>query len=244
MAKGISTQGDVLVNQTADGVDLNTIWAEIADALALYNTERSAVTRLLSYPTTVPADAVPQSVGTDSFEEATEFGVPRAIRPPSDVLKLGYTWKDWDISLRATWKFLRDATAEQVTAQVTRVLEADNKLGTARSSAVCSALRLSSTTGSTPATDFGARTAWCPRRIWARRSMARIPTTSRSGVTVIDSQDIEVDDCATSREHGYGQSPVRRPDPHFRAPRRCRRRSHDRLACGHGIPHWRPVTQT
>ena len=60
MARGISTQGDVLVSQTNDGVDLNTIWAEIADALELYNTERSAVARLLSYPTTVPADAVPQ----------------------------------------------------------------------------------------------------------------------------------------------------------------------------------------
>ena len=48
------------------------------------------------------------------MEEATEFGVPRAIRPPSDVLLLGYSFKDWDISLRATWKFLRAATAEQV----------------------------------------------------------------------------------------------------------------------------------
>jgi hypothetical protein len=94
---------DVLVNQTADGVDLNTIWAEIADALALYNAE-SVVTRLLSYPTTVPADAVPQRLSSDSFEEATEF-VPRAIRPPV-YSKLGYGFKDWDISLRslACWK--------------------------------------------------------------------------------------------------------------------------------------------
>ena len=64
------------------------------------------------------------------MEEATEFGVPRAIRPPSDVLKLGYQFRDFDISLRATWKFLRAATAEQVQAQVTRCLEADNKLVT------------------------------------------------------------------------------------------------------------------
>ena len=89
MAKGISTLGDVLVNQTADGVDLNQIWAEIQDVLELYNKERSAVVSLLSFPTTLVADAVPQSISSDSFEEATEFGVPRAIRPPSDVLKLG-----------------------------------------------------------------------------------------------------------------------------------------------------------
>ena len=37
MAKGISTQGDVLVNVTADGVDLNAIWAEIQEALALFS---------------------------------------------------------------------------------------------------------------------------------------------------------------------------------------------------------------
>jgi hypothetical protein len=127
MAKGISVEGDVLVNQTADGVDLNQIWAEVQQVLALYNTERSTVAGLISYRTVQAADAVPQSISSDSFEVATEMGVPRAIRPPSDVLKLGYSFHDFDLSLRATWKFLREATFEQVTAQVTRVLEADNK---------------------------------------------------------------------------------------------------------------------
>lgn len=49
MAKGISTFGDVLVNETADGVNLNDIWAETGAALALYNQHRSAIVRLLSY---------------------------------------------------------------------------------------------------------------------------------------------------------------------------------------------------
>lgn len=128
MAKGISTAGDVLVNQTADGVDLNDIWAEVQDVLELWNAERTSIANLLCYRTVNVADAIPQSISSDSFEEATEFGVPRAIRPPSDVLKLGYSWKDMDLSLRATWKFLREATAEQVQAQVTRILESDNKL--------------------------------------------------------------------------------------------------------------------
>lgn len=130
MAKGISVAGDVLVNRTADGVDLNDIWAEVQDALEVWNKERKSVTDLLSYKTVNVADAVPQSISSDSFEEATEVGLPRAIRPPSDVLRLGYSFKDWDIALRATWKFLREATAEQVRAQVTRVLESDNKLTT------------------------------------------------------------------------------------------------------------------
>lgn len=127
-ATGYNTSGDVLVNVTADGVDLNAIWAEIADALAVYNTERSAIAQLVSFPTTLAADAVPQSVNDESFDEASEFGVPTALREPATYLKLGYTFKDYDKSLRATWRFLRDATAEQVTAQVTRIFEADNRL--------------------------------------------------------------------------------------------------------------------
>ena len=167
----------MLVNQTADGVDLNTIWAEIADALALYNAERSAVARLFRYPTTVPADAVPQSVGTDSFEEATEFGVPRAIRPPSDVLKLGYTCKDWDITLRATWKFLRDATSR-----------AGNGPGHPRTRGgqqVVNGTVLRRLFGPAPVFNdwntlcygFGPPTAWSHRRTWARPLTVRTLTT-------------------------------------------------------------------
>ncbi len=50
--QGYATEGDVLVNQTADGVDLNAIWAQAASAMSLYNRERSALAALISYPTT------------------------------------------------------------------------------------------------------------------------------------------------------------------------------------------------
>ena len=203
MAKGISTLGDVLVNVTADGVDLNQIWAEIQQVLEMYNHERSAVVQLLSFPTTLVADAVPQSISSDSFEEATEFGVPRAIRPPSDVLKLGYQFKDFDISLRATWKFLRAATAQQVEAQVTRCLEADNKLvtGTILRRLFTSATELNDWQH----TCYG---------LWNADGMVPPPYLGKtfdgthhhyltSGSTVIDSQDIE-DMIHHVREHGYG----------------------------------------
>jgi hypothetical protein len=127
---GISTRGDTLVNMTNDGVDLNEIWDEVAEVLRLWNSERKSITDILSFQTTVVADAVPQSYTSDSFEEATEFGTPRSVRPPSDYLKLGYTFKDWDLALRSSWKFLREATSDQVQAGVTRILEADNKLTT------------------------------------------------------------------------------------------------------------------
>ncbi|BCO81168.1 hypothetical protein MINTM009_49500 [Mycobacterium intracellulare] len=57
---GVSTHGDVLVNQTADGVDLNDIWAEVQEVLELWNKERKSVTDILSYKTVNVADAVAQ----------------------------------------------------------------------------------------------------------------------------------------------------------------------------------------
>jgi hypothetical protein len=240
VAKGISTQGDVLVNTTADGVDVNAIWAEIADALALYNAERSAVARLLSYPTTVPADAVPQSISSDSFEEATEFGVPRAIRPPTDVLKLGYSWKDWDLSLRFTWKFLRDATSEQVTASTTRALEADNKL----------------VNGTVLRRLFGPTAVLNDWNInvyglWNADGMVPPPYLGKtfdgnhthyltSGSTVIDSQDIEVM-IRHVQEHGYGTALG--SQMHIRASGRCRGGKHDCVASRSGVPDWRAAPQ-
>lgn len=126
--RGMSVAGDVLVNETADGVNLQAIWKELQKALEVYNTHRSTITRLLSYPTVAVADAVPQSIEGESFEIATEAGIPRAIREPADHLLLGYSFQDFDLRLGATWKWLRAATSEQVTAQVTRIFEADNRL--------------------------------------------------------------------------------------------------------------------
>ncbi|GAB5897075.1 hypothetical protein [Mycolicibacterium mageritense] len=128
MARGISTQGDVLVSKSADGVELNAIWDQIAAALEVWNNQRSALTRLLSYPTTNVADAVPQSTSSDSFELASEFGVPQSAREPATALPLGYDFYDYDRSARYTWRFLRDSTAEQIRSVTNRILEADNRL--------------------------------------------------------------------------------------------------------------------
>jgi len=104
------------------------LWEEIGKALELYNEHRSTIVRLLSYPTIAVADIIPQSVEGESFEIATEMGIPTAVREPADYLRLGYKFQDYDKRLSVTWKWLRSATAEQVTAQVTRIFEADNRL--------------------------------------------------------------------------------------------------------------------
>ena len=104
--------------------------AKFSKRSTLYNTERKTLTDLISFHTMNVADAVIQSISSESFEEATELGVPRAVHAPADVLKLGYTFKDYDLSMRSSWKFLRDADSRQIAANVTRILEADNKLTT------------------------------------------------------------------------------------------------------------------
>jgi hypothetical protein len=125
---GIGTEGDALVQVLADGTDLNAIWAELRTVLNTWNAERSAIANLLSFSTTDTAQAVPQSILDESFEEASEFGVPTSLRVPSEYLLLGYDLKDYDRATRFTWKALRQMAAEQVRASVDGVLAADNKL--------------------------------------------------------------------------------------------------------------------
>ena len=127
---GYVTEGDVLVNVTADGVSLADIYAEYRDSLALYNAERSALVSLLSFSTTRAFDSVPQGALSEGFELASEFGVPKAAGVPVDELRLGYTFEDYDRASRFTWRFLRDATQEQVDSVHRGILEASNRLVT------------------------------------------------------------------------------------------------------------------
>lgn len=126
--RGYSTEGDVLVSTAADGVDLNRIWDEVNAANTEWNRERTALARLLSYPTTAVADPVPQSMSSDSFDLATEYGVPTGIRESAEALLMGYDFYDYDKATRFTWKFLRDSDSRQIQSVVNRLLEADNRL--------------------------------------------------------------------------------------------------------------------
>ena len=55
------------------------------------------MTRLLSYPTTVPADAVPQNISSRIASRKQPNLVSRARSARrATVLKFGYSWKDWE----------------------------------------------------------------------------------------------------------------------------------------------------
>lgn len=206
MAKGISVRGDVLVNRLSDGTDLNDIWAEVQDVLTVWNRQRRSITDLLSFRTVNVNDVVPQSWTTDSFEEATEFGIPRAIRPPSDYLRLGYPFRDFDLRTAFTWKFLREATVEQIQAHVTRTLEADNKL--------CTNTVMNAVFGKITRTNDWGNTVY---PLWAADGMSPPPYMGKTfdgththylstASTTFDSTHAEAL-LNHVREHGYGLRP-------------------------------------
>jgi len=129
---GILTEGDVLarVTHTADGVDLNTIWQTMQNATSTWNAHRTALTDLLSYWTTAPAEAVGQGRNEDEFELATELGEPESLRPPSAYNLLGFTFEDYDRAARYSWRALREMDQRQALAVHNEALNADNSLVT------------------------------------------------------------------------------------------------------------------
>ncbi|BCO56981.1 hypothetical protein LTQ56_04710 [Mycobacterium intracellulare subsp. intracellulare] len=200
---GYNTEGDVLVNVTADGVDVNALWQEVQQVLSAWNGERNAVASLLSHYTINAADAVPQSIADESFEVASEFGEPESLRAPSNAILLGNTLVDYDKAGRFTWKFLRDSTAEQIRAVTNYALAADNKL--------VNGLIVNRLFNPTPQTNEFGHTCY---PLWSNDGMVPPPYLGKtfdathnhyliSGAEVIDSGDLEAL-ISTVTEHGYG----------------------------------------
>lgn len=127
--RGYSTEGDVLVKKTADGVDLNVIWDQLKGAIDEYNRHQGALVSLLTFKTTAIGDAVPQGADLPKFERATEFGIPASIQQGT-ALPVAYSLDDHDLRIGATFRFLRAATAQQVRDLMNTGLAADQKLQT------------------------------------------------------------------------------------------------------------------
>lgn len=203
---GYNTEGDVLVNVTADGVDVNLLWNEVQNVLQAWNAERSAVASLLSHYTINAADAVPQSIADESFEVASEFGEPESLRAPSNAILLGNTLIDYDKAGRFTWKFLRDSTAEQIRAVTNYAMAADNKL--------VNGLIVNRMFNPAPQTNEFGHTCY---PLWSNDGMVPPPYLGRtfdnththylvSGSADIDSGDLEAL-LNHVTEHGYGMDP-------------------------------------
>lgn len=123
---GYMTEGDILTH-TIDGVDLNSIWSEFITANTVYNEHKQGFVGILTYPVLSDIELVPQ-IGDFNFEEATEFGIPRGQNTNISYYQLAYAYKDYDLKLGYTWKFLRDAPSQQIEAIHTKAIQADQAL--------------------------------------------------------------------------------------------------------------------
>lgn len=132
MAKGIANSGDILV-RSRDGQDLNAIWTAFNAILDTFNAQRTPLVELLSFRVTnVIEDIV--DAGTERFEEATEFGIPKSIRPLPVVTQRAFPFKWYDLRQGYTFQFLAGngntdgASSQQIDAVLQMAMEADNRL--------------------------------------------------------------------------------------------------------------------
>lgn len=122
---GYNEAGDI-ITQTSDGFPLARMWAEFQRTISMWNSQRDALTNLLTFTVTQPIEGVRYPVEED-FQEASEFGVPVGQRLGGSY-RMGYDFKWWDLAIRYTWMFLLDASADQLRALNNQALEADNRL--------------------------------------------------------------------------------------------------------------------
>lgn len=121
----IGTEGSIITS-LGDGTDINVMFQEISDLLSVWNQNLDSLVSLLTFSTTSPADMVLQKADGAKFEKASEFGVPKGQKFDPALL-LGYDFEDWDVALRYTWKFLRDANKAQIRNSIDNILAGHSK---------------------------------------------------------------------------------------------------------------------
>jgi hypothetical protein len=126
MARGYSVASDALAT-LIDGTPLDRVWEEFQATINLQNERRSALLSTLCAPVAVPAEAVAQGIGSDNFEDASEFGEPTGLRAVPTIVEQGFPFKWRDKASRFTSKALATMTSDQVAAVHNAVLEADNR---------------------------------------------------------------------------------------------------------------------
>lgn len=128
MPRGYSSFADVM-RTTADGRDLNELFAEFAAVAKLSNDHQQKFVNLLTYPTDSPVVSVLQTLGAGSaFQEASEYGIPTSSRLSPNSLDMGATFKWFDNRWASTWQYLADATSTEIEAATQAILDADADL--------------------------------------------------------------------------------------------------------------------
>ena len=113
-----------VVTTTADGRDLNSVWADMLEMLNAVNGSRQALIRFLTFSVTDPNELVPQAGTGVDFEEASEYGEPVGQRVGPTYFNMGYTFKWYDLAGRYTWQYLADATQTMIDSVGNAAVEA------------------------------------------------------------------------------------------------------------------------
>lgn len=123
---GAHTRGDV-VQRLTDGTDPNDLWTEFQATLASWNQSRQTIIDFLTFGVSQNVESVGQGQTVD-FEQASEFGVPKAVRTKLQYFQLGYGFEWYDVGTRYTWQYLLEADRRAIEALHNAVMEADNRL--------------------------------------------------------------------------------------------------------------------
>jgi hypothetical protein len=128
------------------------------------------------------------------------------MAPKPKYAKLGFTFRDYDKATRLTWRFLRDASAEQVRSVAQRVFEADTR----KLQELVFDRLLSNVAGSN---DFNHTVCslyngdgMVPPAFMGKTFLGTHTHYLASGAAVIDSQDVELA-MGHVTEHGYEINP-------------------------------------
>jgi hypothetical protein len=132
--QGIVTHSSIApvapATQLKDGTDLNAVWTEFHDLLALEAAEQANLTDILTFTTENAFEVIPQNIAIGTMDVASELGVPRAAGMPGDTLPVGFRLGWYDKRTSYSWKFLLDADIRQVRSVMDGVVAADRKLRT------------------------------------------------------------------------------------------------------------------
>lgn len=210
MPKGIAASGDVLT-RTRDGQDLNAIWQQYNELLQEFNRQRDPLVELLSFSVTDVIEDIVEA-GTERFEEASEFGLPRSIRAQPVVTQRAFPFKWYDLRQSYTFQFLagngntQGATSQQMDAVLNLAMEADNRLVFEQ---VMKALfnnanrtTLLNDTAYTVTALYNADGSYIPPYNGTTFNGASHTHYINSGASTLDSKDVE-DLAYLVEEHGY-----------------------------------------
>lgn len=212
MAKGYAASGDILV-RTRDGQDLNAIWDGFAAILETFNAQRQPLVDLLSFPVTDVIEDIVEA-GTERFEEASEFGLPKSIRPLPVVTQRAFPFKWYDLRQGYTFQFLAGngntggASSQQLDAVLQMAMEADNRLQfeMVMKALFNSANRTTSinNTAYTVTALYNADSTFIPPYNGVTFTPASHTHYVASGAALLDSTDLDAG-ATLLTEHGYDQ---------------------------------------